>query len=197
MNTKLAINIREGTVEVEGDEAFVRSIYQDFKEHIGKLVALQPAAPKLLELPPERAAIANETGQVQKSRAARRAGSAVIKKATAVEYKPAFNKDIDLSGLDSFYDAFGPSNHPEKILMFAIFLREKLKVTPCTADHIFTCYFTLKTKTKTPTAFVQAFRDAQGRFHYIEFVSPQDIQITIAGDNYFNEKLKRMKGSAE
>ena len=36
MNTKLVINMNEGTVQVEGAEEFVRFVYQDFKDHLSK-----------------------------------------------------------------------------------------------------------------------------------------------------------------
>jgi hypothetical protein len=191
MNTKLAINIREGTVEVEGDEAFVRSIYQDFKEHIGKLVALQPAAPRALAVAPDHPAITDESAAQSKKKPHRRGSSKAGENSRSADYKPTFDGSIDLSGLEEMYDEFDPENHSEKILLFAIFLRDTVKRVPCTADHIFTCYFTLKAKTETPAAFLQAFRTAQSRTHYIEYSSPQDIQITIPGDNFYNAKLKK------
>lgn len=36
MNTKLHINISQGLIEVEGEEKFVREIYNDFKSDIAK-----------------------------------------------------------------------------------------------------------------------------------------------------------------
>ena len=195
MNTKLAINIREGTVEVEGDEAFVRSIYQDFKEHIGKLVVLQPAAPRALPVAPDRLAITDESAPQPKKKPHRRASSKAGENARSADYKPTFDGSIDLSSLEEMYDQFDPENHSEKILLFAI-LRDTVKRAPCTADHIFTCYFTLKAKTETPAAFLQAFRTAQSRTHYIEYSSPQDIQITISGDNFYNAKLKKKSENA-
>jgi hypothetical protein len=196
VNTKLAINIREGTVEVEGDEAFVRSIYQDFKEHIGKLVVLQPAAPRALPVAPDRPAITDESAAQPKKKPHRRASSKAGENSRSADYKPTFDGSIDLSGLEEMYDQFDPENHSEKILLFAIFLRDTVKRVPCTADHIFTCYFTLKAKTETPAAFLQAFRTAQSRTHYIEYSSPQDIQITISGDNFYNAKLKKKSETA-
>ena len=34
MNTRLVINLREGIIEAEGEEGFVRSVYEDFKGRV-------------------------------------------------------------------------------------------------------------------------------------------------------------------
>lgn len=188
--TKLAINVREGTVEVEGDEAFVRYLYEDFKEQIGKLVTIQPApatVPRAIDLP----ALTDDAKSNKPSKAGRRASAKGTDKPRATQYKPAFSTKLDLSQLESFYDEYDFDNHSEKILAFAILLREKLSIAPCTADDIFSCYATLKKKTSTPTAFLQAFYVAQQRTHFIEFVSTAEIRINIAGDNHFNKSLKK------
>ena len=62
---------------------------------------------------------------------------------------------------------------------------------PCTANDIYTCYFTLKSKTKMPGAFVQAIRDAHNKMHYINFASVDDIRVTIAGNNHFEHELAK------
>jgi hypothetical protein len=76
-------------------------------------------------------------------------------------YKPTFEGSIDLSGLEQMYDEFDPENHSEKILLFAIFLRDAVKRVRCTADHIFTCYFTLKAKTETRGVFAGVSNSAK------------------------------------
>ena len=192
VNTRLVLNLRDGIIEAEGEENFVRSIYDDFKERVSKTVPLQTMPRQVLETR------ADFTGQPESEskKKARKARSAEGGKPKASDYKPAFDSKLDLRELEQFYDRFEPENNFEKILIFAVFLRDTLNVAPCTADAVYSCYFVLKHKTKIPVAFVQAFRDAQSRTHYIEFVSPEKIDITIAGDNHFNQRLKR-KGTSE
>jgi hypothetical protein len=193
-NTKLAINLTEGTVHVEGEEAFVRSIYEDFKDYLSKRISSRSAI--VTVTPPEvPAQVTNENIQ-RKRRAIRKSSRLESDKPRAAEYKPKFRRDLDLSDLEGAYDAFNPRNHHERILVFAVFLRERFQIAPCTADDIYTCYGTMKAKTETPEAFVQAFRDAQNKAHYIDFNSPQDIRITIAGDNHYNKKHQQ-RGTAK
>lgn len=197
MNTKLAINLVEGTVEVEGTEEFVRFVYEDFKEHLSKKVAVRSASTPPLEH--EQASVRLITDQSPTPKK-RKAGSGDSGKSRAAgAYKPKFNTALDLTGLEQFFDDWNPENNFEKILVFAVFLRDALNIAPCTADDIYTCFATLnrKGKTKVPEAFAQAFRDAQSRTHYIEVKSMQEIHITIPGDNRFNEKKLSKKGTTK
>lgn len=191
--TKLAINLNEGTVQVEGTEEFVRFIYQDFKESLSKQVVVQPLPSGPLGQDPPPVLITDET-KPRKKRAPQKASIKDNgKKPRLAAYKPNFNTKLDLTTLEQLFDKWAPENNFEKILVCAVFLRDKLKIAPCTADDIYTCFATLnrKGKTKVPEAFVQAFRDCQNRTHYIECKSLEEIHITIPGDNRFNEKKRK------
>lgn len=194
MNTKLAINLNEGTVEIEGDEEFARVIYQDLKENLRDWPLRQPAPTEIPAQDPTHPSGAEEKTTRQKKRVRRVTGAEGEKSRTS-DYKPRINNALKLGELEEFYNVWQPSTHAEKILIFATFLRDNLKIAPCTADDIYTCYSMLKAKTNVPEAFLQAFRDAQNRSHFIEFRSLEDIQVTIIGDNHFNKKL-REKGNA-
>lgn len=201
MNARLSINLSEGTVEAEGSEEFVRFIYQDFKESLSRHV-VRPLTERPSEhtaLPPQPALLSDQSKEPQKRPSrnpAKTAKTKDSKKQRNADYKPTFNKDLDLTGLDTFYDEFKPEKHAEKILLFAIFFRDRLRIEPCSANDIFTCYFALQTRTTAPTAFVQAFYDAQRKTHFIDFASLTEIRVTIAGNNFFNEVLTKRKGGA-
>jgi hypothetical protein len=119
-----------------------------------------------------------------------------VQKPRAVKYKPTFDPKLDVNGLVEFYDSMNPDNIPEKILTFATFLRDHNNMQSFTADHIYTCFYTVKDRTKIPEAFEQAFRDTQSRTHFIEVTSLQDITITIPGNNKFEEMKKKRKAAA-
>lgn len=194
MNTKLAINLKEGTVEVEGDEAFVRFIYDDFKESLSKHAALRTAPQPALDQAAERPLLTTgDSKRIKKSPARKKGGSGDNEKSRGAHTKPKYNAKLDLTRLPEFYDEWKPSGNSEKILVFAVFLRDHLRISPCSADDIFTCFFGLKSKTKTPEAFQQAFINAKNRTHYIEFKSTDSIEITIAGDNWFTEQAKKLR----
>lgn len=187
--TELTINLRKGFISAKGTESFVQSIYNDFKERITK-ASVSPT----LESAAEHEAIAPKTGE--RSRRQRSAPKSDNGKNKAGTYRPAVKPDLDLTPLGDFYDQFDPSTHSEKILIFTTFLRDVLKIEPCAADDVFSCYFALRHRTDTPKAFVQAIRDAQNKFHFVEFASPQEIRVTTVGNNHFNRTLKK-KGTAE
>jgi hypothetical protein len=190
MNARLAINLREGIVEAEGTEEFVRAIYQDFKERVSKPIVLTPPVPEQLEDHSEKLEGGNAK-VVARRKSQRRTANSGDGKPRAADYKPSFKSDLDLSALDSYYAKCAPATHSEKILVFATFLRDQLKMAQCTADDIYTCYFTFRDRTETPKAFLQAFRDAQSKTHYIDYVSPEEIRVTIAGNNFFNQTLSK------
>jgi hypothetical protein len=195
--TKLAINLSEGTVQVEGSEEFVRFIYQDFRDSLSKQVVVRPFSARSIEANSTPPLLEGESKAPKRS-ARKTSTSGSSEKQRSVIYKPKFNTQLDLSGLEQLFDEWKPENNFEKILIFAAFLRDKLNIAPCSADDIYTCFATLnrKGKTKIPEAFVQAFRDAQHRTHYIEFKSLQEIEITIPGDNRLNEKSRQGSGAS-
>jgi hypothetical protein len=189
MTTRLVINLREGVVEVEGGEEFVRSIYDDFKERVSRPTLLPAVPPKQLTTD-LRTGEDDDEGRSSRRKAAKKSTSADTKKAKAVDYKPTFNSKLDISGLETFQDQFVFANNSERILAFAIFLRDQLGIAPCSADDIFTCFFTLKHKCEVPEAFLQSFRTAKHRTHFIDYSSFEAIEVTIAGDNHF-KRLKK------
>ena len=187
MSTKLHIDLSQGVIDVEGNESFVKSIYDDFREEALKNFSPSTKPDQTTPPPPQTPAGGGAGGKKKKARAKKTSGG----KTKSSDYKPKFKSDMDLSGLEGFYDQFLPKSHSEKILIFAQFLGEQLKTKPLTADDIFSCYFTLKGKTATPEAFVQALRDAQSRKGYIKIDSLTDISVSIAGNNHFNQVLTR------
>lgn len=200
MNTKLTINMRDGILDAEGSEEFVRTIYEDFKGEVAKWPSTAPAPPHQIVAPvpnSTNAHIREIAGSDTKKQPAKgpTSNNEVSKKATT-KYRPSFDATLNLKSLPTFYDEMAPQNASEKILIFASFLHETLGFQSCTADHIYTCFFTVKDKTKIPEAFEQAFRDAQSRTHFIQLNSLQDISITIAGNNHLEEMKKRKNASS-
>jgi len=189
-NTKLLINLKEGIVQVEGAEDFVRHVYNDFKERVSKPIVLSPASVAQIEQLEGDDAPEEEKENKHRKAKPKRTNNSTSKTGETANYKPKFNNDLNLVGLAEFYEKHAPSNHNEKILVFVAFLRDKMGKSPCAADDIYTCYFTMKNKTKIPGAFLQAFWNCQSRTHYIRFTSPNEIEVAIPGDNFLSEKIK-------
>ena len=194
MNTKLTINLRDGILDVDGSEEFVRIIYEDFKGEVSKRLPLATGVPRQIEaspLTPVEPAPDAEVMPKKQARAKRTAATGDGQKARTGKYKPAFQPNLNLKELPKFYDELNPQNSAEKILIFTAFLKERLNMESCTADDIYTCFFTVRDRTKIPEAFAQAFHNTQSRTHFIQVNSLQDISVTIPGSNHFEEMKKR------
>lgn len=188
---KLHINLSEGTLSAEGSEEFVQSIYSDFRNRlIEEAVDRQPKQIPAFEQ--NNPALPTQDGQSspQKTQTPRKSKSPSSKRQSAGTYVPQFNPDLDLSKLSEFYARFDLKKHSEKILVFAIFMRDYLHKSPCSADDIYSCYFTLRTQTEIPEAFKQAFIDTFNRTGWVQFISKDEIRITTAGENRFTEMTK-------
>jgi hypothetical protein len=192
MNTKLTINLRDGILDVEGSDEFVRSIYEDFKGEVAKRIPLKPAGPPQIDFVPEDEKAGNSDALSKKPKLKTRSKQVPSKGQKPRIYTPKFDPDLNLDGLPEFYDKLGPVNATEKILTFAMFLKEKLQIQPCTCDQIYTCFFTVRDRTKIPEAFVQSFWNAQSRTHFIQVNSLEEIVVTIPGNNHFEKMKKRI-----
>lgn len=192
MTTKLHVNLSQGIIDVEGDPAFVRAIYDDFKNQLlDSLKGIGPASPAYEPKFADAPDAGNDTPA--KPKAKRRAsgkrkssgeqdGSGISSEA------PKLDKQLDTAKLPAFYAGYTVKNHPEKILVFLKFLTEVAGVESPNSDQVFTCYKAVGEK--LPVAFAQAFRDTSGK-GYIDLKSSTDMPVTIAGDNHFNFKLKK------
>ena len=187
MHTKIRIDLSQGIIDIEGDDEFVREVYGDLRDSLIRKVEGQES------MPDEK--IKSDPETVKKPVAKQRPTS---RKKAANETNhgqpdpdnPRLDKDLDLSRLATFYGQFEPSNHPERILLFAKFLKDELDLDAITTDHIFTCYMGMREH--VPEAFKQSFRDAHGnRYGYINFSDGSNVDVSVSGENHFNHKIKR------
>ncbi len=196
--TKLIINLKDGILDVDGSEEFVRSIYDDFKGEVAKRSQPVASAQRLLEQPvltvPDGADNDGSSG-VKKTRVKKNNTSGDGQKKASSKSKPTFDPNLDLKGLVEFYDRYAPQNVPEKILIFAMFLLEQLNLQSFSIDQIYTCFFTVRDRTKIPEAFAQAFHNTQARTHFIQITTLQEMAITTPGFNKF-EEMKKSKAAA-
>lgn len=198
MNTKLTINLKDGILDIDGSEEFVRCFYEDFKGEVAKRAIATPTISRQIDASPLVndiiAGAETHKDKPSKSRAKRSSNAGEGQKKSGT-YKPSFDASLNLKGLPEFYDSLAPTNAAEKILVFAAFLLEQLNMQSFNADHIYTCFFSVKDRTKIPEAFAQAFHNTQARTHYIQMNSIQEISLTTAGHNRL-EEMKKLKAAA-
>jgi len=192
MVARLHINVAQGTLEVEGDEGFVEKIYNDFKAVLVEgFASIENQADSGIKQD------APDSGPSKKTKKTGGKKRALRKKKEGADgstpssgaYTPKLDKSLSLPGIREFLQQFNPSNHSEKILLFAKFLQEK-GIEPCSADQIYTCYMTLKER--IPAACEQAFITTRGRHGYIDYDGLDAISVTPLGENHFNHDIKRL-----
>lgn len=186
---KLKIDLKEGLIEVDGDEKFVRDVYEDFKNIVtaelktGEETPKKPAAKKRLERKPAK------TTEKPKPRKPRR------------KKKETFSiaKDLDLSSktgkksLRDFYSEKGPANNMENNTVFIYYLEKTAKVEAINIDHVYTCYKNVKVV--VPTALKQSLVDTSRRKGWIDTSSTEDMKITTPGENFIEFELPAKKNN--
>lgn len=187
MQTKILINAQEGIIEVEGETSFVREVYTDFKDLIIPLMentfAMEQDESKLASCEPS-----------PKPKTRKKTGTKKVAKSEGVPGvnpdNPSLDKQLDTSGVREFYAQYEPKNHPEKILIFMRFLKDKVGIDSPNTDQVYTCYSAVGEK--PAAAFAQSFRDTSSKkFGFIEYKSANDVTLTFIGNRHFDHDLKK------
>lgn len=186
--TKLRIDLFSGTLEVDGDEEFVRSVYGDFKD---QLLAIQkrqgstPVPPKAAGTPVTTTAAPAPAGKETRQPARRRARISL-----------SLVKELDLTdiandfSLQDFYAAKGPQTAMESNVVFVYYLQQIAGVERIGVNHIYTCYKHMGIK--YPNALKQSLADTSSRKNWLNTSSFEDIRLDTAGENYVEHDLPRV-----
>ncbi len=160
MEAKAKINIREGTVELEGSEVFVTKYLDEFKSLINKAPAMhfvQPSgqsSPQMggprMQSPPKK-----NDAPVSKG---------FVKSAEPIQF------DIRADGADKpsladFMKEKAPQSNKEIICCVAFYLKRYLNMHDFDEGHVSYAYLALKIK--RPQAFHQAFIDTKNASKWI------------------------------
>ncbi|BAQ17320.1 hypothetical protein [Methyloceanibacter caenitepidi] len=186
---KIHIDLRRGVIEAEGDAAFVKEVYEDFKAKVleAKLepLAPQPSSSMALNPPPEIDQPTAKTKGKTKNKAKGK-GAASAKNGK-------LDKDLNLYGgdgapsLKDYLAGFEVKNNKHKNVVFISYLKDKLELEPINIDHIFTCYHVVD---KLPKALRQSLYDT-GADGYIYFsVDDPDITLAPGGMNWLKDNVK-------
>lgn len=176
---RIKIDVSAGILEVEGDEKFLTSIYEDFKGRLQVRQAIQPTdTPKKID-----------KGKAQSQK------KTTNSKVGARKESYAFVKDLDLRGskegssLRTFFDEKSPNSAMEMTTVFVYYLEKIAHANPITLDHIYTCY--KEVGKKVPTALKQNLLDTAHRKGTVDTSSLDDIKLTTRGENMVELDLKR------
>lgn len=184
-NTKIRIDLSQGVIEAEGEEKFVRSIYDDFKERLNTRKVAHKGA---------------KGGKKKDSKRKKEVSEGVIqqkRRRTAEAYSPKLVTDLDLSGgkkgenLRKFYAKYNAKTNMERNLVFVYYLQHSLELKSINCDHIFTCYRDI-TKLKVPTALYQSLIDTSKNKGWLNTKSMDNIKVTIKGINYIEHDMPKV-----
>lgn len=120
MTTKLHINISQGVIDVEGDPDLVRGIYDDFKDQLLDVVKRGPTASAALTPGPTHAENGDSASDASSKPKPKRRTPPKKKvngddsASGVVADSPKLDKNLDTSGLGTFYGKYVPKNNAEK-----------------------------------------------------------------------------------
>lgn len=170
MDTKLRIDLGQGTIEAEGSESFVRAVYDDFKDALltRKTPSKQQRQKESPKPPPKTTTPTERRPRTGKQ-----------------SYTPV--KDLDLKardgrpGLRNFYEQYAAKNNFERNALFVHYLHHIAEVEQITVAHVFTCY--KEVSRKVPGALMQSLKDTASRKGWINTSALDNITTTTAGEN--------------
>lgn len=191
--TKLKIDIKTGVLEVEGEEAFVKEIYQDYKDRLSSVgdfssdneaedsqdddAGSQNSEQKKTKIPKKKNVKAKDGNKRKES------------------YSLVTNLDLLAKGnkkaLKDFYTEKAPSNAMEKNAVFVYYLQKEAKITAITVNHIYTCY--KHVGIPVPGAFRQSLADTSSKKGWIDTKSMENITIPTLGENFVEHDLGKKK----
>lgn len=185
--TKLKIDLQNGLLEVEGEESFVKEIYQDFKDRIRTQET--PPSPDKKDTREFHHDEPNKNASVKKNNGAK-SGS---------KRKESYQivKDIDLSAksgkeaLKKFYEKKSPSTAMQKNAVFVYYLERVAGVQSIGVNHIYTCYKDVNEK--VPGALRQSLLDTSFKKGWIDTKSMENITVTTHGENLVEHSLPEQK----
>ncbi|WP_395942641.1 hypothetical protein [Brevundimonas sp.] len=186
---KLTVNVSDGSIEIEGDEAFILTALGEVR---GALKDLQPSNGFKSKSPDSEIGPLNSSEVVSEKIPPLKSKQSQIKNSSSSKKsQPSLNTNLDLSKLPEFIKKYKPKNNTEKILVFCSFLRDILKVSPCADSDIYSCFHSMKSEMKIPEAFAKNMNDAK-KEGYIEYTKLSEVIIPTMGENHLVYMAKKV-----
>lgn len=191
--TKLRIDFHEGILEVEGEETFVKMVYQDYKDKFNFDAKSQ------------------SKHQATEQKFTNQSGKDVNRESVKKSPKPknrikesyAIVKDLDLSpkgGKQSLRDFYkekftGPAPAMEINAVFVYYLQKIAGITNITLSHIYTCY--KDAGARVPAALRQSLLDTSHRKGWVDTSSFEKLVIATQGENFVEHDLPKPTATAK
>jgi len=169
--TKAKINLKDGTIELEGSEAFVTKYLEKFTKEMKELESPTKTIAKKVE--------------VEKPTRRRKTPSVVAP--TPLDLKESGEKP----SLRTFYKEKKPATFEEKLTVFAYYLKTYKDIEDMEAGHVVTCC--KEVRSKIPANIPQMFKNIKHRQGWVDFGKEGAVVITTLGENFVEYDLPRKK----
>ena len=176
--TKAKINLKEGIIELEGNEDFVVKQLELFK--------------KELQIPktPIGGTTSFEKDDSDKKERKKKAGKTI----QTIEPIPLLLKGDGQPSLESFYKEKKPKTSMEQLTVFAYYLQKFLSIKEMQKGHVVTCC--REVKAKIPANISQMFYNIQQRHGWVDVGKfGETVTITTLGTDLVERDLPRKENA--
>jgi hypothetical protein len=204
-DTKLKIDFNQGLLEVEGSEALVREIYNDFKDALKSMPQSTPVTTTVLDgastTQSERPSSEVKSSPKPKSKAKPKAkAKAKAKSKSSTDTTGTLLKDLNLmnegssESLRDFYGKYEVKTNLERTLIFVYYLDQVRGIVGININHIFTCYRNID-GLKIPGHLKQNLLDTSSKKGWLDTADMDDIKVPVTGVNYIEHDLPKTVSS--
>lgn len=179
----LKIDLRNGTIEVEGEEAFVNAIYQDYKQRMS-LEGANSSEPIVRPIGVKKVPIKTKQLKDGVSKGKRKESYQIVKE---LDLSPKAGK----VSLRDFYKTKSPKSGLARNTVFVYYLEKVAKVKNIGANHIYSCYKDVNQK--VPMALHQSLVDTGFKKGWLDTKSMTNITVTTQGENLVEHDLPGSK----
>ena len=201
MTTKLKIDLSQGLLEVEGSEAFVRTIYSDFKTHFAGIdedeggtgsTSQKTRRTRKTKASKGKTTTSSKASSPQQTISEKQSIEAEIPtKLAPLSPTYTYLNDLELGAtkdhpsLIEFMDAKFPITNEERNIVFIYFLQNMLNLDSVTPNHIYTCYRAVKFRAPLNIENTLTRRD------WIEVDKDGGLTLTAVGKTYVEKQLPK------
>jgi hypothetical protein len=174
--TKAKIDLKLGTIELEGSEAFVTKYIDAFKQEM-----------KGFKISEEELDLKKDKEKIEREKIKRRTGKTPQ---TVAPIPLDLKARDDNPSLRDFFEKKNPKSHEENLTVFAYYLKKYLNINEMLMGHVVSCCN--EVKRKTPTNIPNMFYNIKHRKGWVDVgTKGESIIITTQGENFVEYDLLR------